>query len=230
MKRSQVFHAILLGALSLGTLACSKQEQPASTGASPQGSQASSQPASGAGTTAGSKAAEAARPIVVPAGTTITVRLASAVGTKTSNTGDVFMASVAEPVTIEGKTVIPAGADAKGKVVEAQALGKIKGAARLKLALTSVTIKGKAYDIESSVSSRTAKGKGKRTAVTTAGGGGLGALIGGIAGGGKGAAIGALAGAGAGFAGGAFTGNKQIELPAETALSFELTAPLTIQP
>jgi hypothetical protein len=167
---------------------------------------------------------------VVPAGTTITVRLASAVGSKTSNTGDVFMASLAEPVTVEGKTVIPTGADAKGKVVEAQALGKIKGAARLKLALTSVTVNGKAYDIESSVSSRTAKGKGKRTAVTTAGGGGLGALIGGIAGGGKGAAIGALAGAGAGFAGGAFTGNKQIELPAETALSFELTAPLTIQP
>jgi hypothetical protein len=228
MKRSQVFHAVFLTALTLGMLACSKQEQPASTGANPQGSQASSQPASG--TTAGSKAAEAPQPIVVPAGTTITVRLASAVGTKTSNTGDVFMASVAEPVAVDGKTVVPTGADAKGKVVEAQALGKIKGAARLKLALTSVTINGKAYAIESSVSSRTAKGKGKRTAVTTAGGGGLGALIGGIAGGGKGAAIGALAGAGAGFAGGAFTGNKQIELPAETALSFELTAPLTIQP
>jgi hypothetical protein len=228
MIRTQVFHAIFLSALTLGTLACSKQEQSAST--SPQGSQASSQPSSGQGSMAGSKAAEAPQPIVVPAGTTITVKLGSAVGTKTSNTGDVFMASVAEPVAVDGKTVIPVGADAKGKVVEAQALGKIKGAARLKLALTSVTVNGKAYDIESSVSSRTAKGKGKRTAVTTAGGGGLGALIGGIAGGGKGAAIGALAGAGAGFAGGAFTGNKQIELPAETALSFELTAPLTIQP
>lgn len=228
MKCTQVLHAILLSALTLGTLACSKQEQPASTG--PQGSQAASQPAAGSRSMAGSKAAEAPQPIVVPAGTTITVKLGSAVGTKTSSTGDVFLASVAEPVTIDGKTVIATGADAKGKVVEAQALGKIKGAAKLKLALTSVTINGKAYAIESSVSSRTAKGKGKRTAVTTAGGGGLGALIGGIAGGGKGAAIGALAGAGAGFAGGAFTGNKQIELPAETALSFELTAPLTIQP
>lgn len=226
MKRSHVFHAILLTVLALGTLACSK---PASNSASPEGSQASSQPAPGAGTTAGSKAAEAPQPIVVPAGTTITVRLASAVGSKISNTGDVFLATVAEPVSVDGKTVIPKGADAKGKVVEAKALGKIKGAARLKLALTSVTINGQPYPIESSISSRTAKGKGKRTAVTTAGGGGLGALIGGLAGGGKGAAIGAAAGAGAGFAGGAFTGNKQIELPAETALSFELTAPLTIQ-
>jgi hypothetical protein len=226
MKRSHILHAILLTALALGTLACSKQEQPANNSAS---SQDSSQPAPAPGI-AGSKAAKAPQPIVVPAGTTITVRLASAVGTKTSNTGDVFMATVAEPVAVDGKTVIPKGADAKGEVVEAKALGKIKGEARLKLALTSVTIAGKAYPIESSVSSRTAKGKGKRTAVTTAGGGGLGALIGGLAGGGKGAAIGAAAGAGAGFAGGALTGNKQIELPAETALSFELTAPLTIQP
>jgi hypothetical protein len=229
MKRLHILHAILLTALALGILACSKQEQPANTGANPQGSETPPS-ASGTGKPAGSKAAEAPQPIVVPAGTTITVRLASAVGSKISNTGDVFLASVAEPIAVDGKTVVPKGADAKGKVVEAQPLGKIKGAARLKLALTSVTVNGQPYAIESSVSSRTAKGKGKRTAVTTAGGGGLGALIGGLAGGGKGAAIGAAAGAGAGFAGGAFTGNKQIELPAETALSFELTAPLTIQP
>jgi hypothetical protein len=55
-------------------------------------------------------------------------------------------------------------------------------------------------------------------------------LIGGIAGGGKGAGIGALVGAGAGLVGGAFTGNKQIEIPAESALSFTLSAPLTIRP
>ena len=226
MTRSQVLHAILLCALTVGTLACSKPQQSANNSASPQDS---SQPAPAPGI-GGSKAAEAPQPIVVPAGATITVRLASAVGSKISNTGDVFLATVAEPVSVDGKTVIPKGADAKGKVVEAKALGKIKGAARLKLALTSVTVNGQVYPVESSVSSRTAKGKGKRTAVTTAGGAGLGALIGGLAGGGKGAAIGAGAGAGAGFAGGAFTGNKQIVLPAETALTFELTGPLTIQP
>jgi len=61
------------------------------------------------------------------------------------------------------------------------------------------------------------------------GGAGLGALIGGLAGGGKGAAIGAAAGAGAGGAGAAFTGNKEIVLPAETAVSFTLSAPLKIK-
>jgi len=54
------------------------------------------------------------------------------------------------------------------------------------------------------------------------GGAGAGALIGALAGGGKGAAIGAVAGGGAGTAGAAFTGNKEIVLPSETALSFKL--------
>ena len=78
--------------------------------------------------------------------------------------------------------------------------------------------------------SSTVKGKGKRTAATTGGGAAGGALIGGIAGGGKGAAIGAGIGAAAGFLGGTFTGNKQIEVPAESALSFTLAQPLTLPP
>jgi len=61
------------------------------------------------------------------------------------------------------------------------------------------------------------------------GGAGLGALIGGMAGGGKGAAIGALAGAGAGTAGSAFTGNKDIVLPAESAVSFKLEQSLVVK-
>jgi hypothetical protein len=61
------------------------------------------------------------------------------------------------------------------------------------------------------------------------GGAGLGALIGGLAGGGKGAAIGAIAGAGAGTAGTAYTGNKDVVLPAESAVSFKLEQPLEIK-
>jgi outer membrane lipoprotein SlyB len=55
------------------------------------------------------------------------------------------------------------------------------------------------------------------------------ASIGGLAGGGKGALIGAALGAGAGTAGAAYTGEKEIVLPAESMLSFKLTAPLTIK-
>ena len=89
--------------------------------------------------------------------------------------------------------------------------------------------KGRNYPIQTAVWTQTEKGKGKRTAVTTGGGAALGAIIGGIAGGGKGAAIGAGVGGGAGFAGGALTGNKQIEVPAESALTFSLSSSLTIE-
>src|SRR5207244_887588 len=111
----------------------------------------------------------------------------------------------------------------------AKPLGRFKGGASLQLKLTSININGKDEPVETSSLVRTEKGKGKRTAVITGGGAGVGALIGGLAGGGKGAAIGAIAGAGAGGAGSAFTGNKNIVLPAESALSFKLEQPLEIK-
>ena len=88
---------------------------------------------------------------------------------------------------------------------------------------------GAEHSIETSAVGRSLKGKGKRTAVMAGGGTAVGALIGGLAGGGKGAAIGAIAGAGAGGAGAAFTGNKEIVVPAESALTFKLTAPIEVR-
>jgi hypothetical protein len=61
------------------------------------------------------------------------------------------------------------------------------------------------------------------------GGTAFGAIIGGLAGGGKGAAICAVAGGGAGAGGAAFTGNKEIVLSAESALSFRLKSPLEVK-
>jgi hypothetical protein len=164
-----------------------------------------------------------------PAGTVITVRLASAVGSKTSNTGDHFNATIATPVESGGKVVLPKGAEVLGKVAQAVSQGRFKGGASLSLALESVTIDGDAYDIKTNSVARYQKGKGKRTAAMIGGGAGGGALIGGLAGGGKGALIGAVLGAGAGTAGAAYTGEKEIVLPAESTLSFKLAGPLTVK-
>jgi hypothetical protein len=170
------------------------------------------------------------QPIVVPSGTMLTVRVGQALSSKTSQTGQTFLATLAQPVSVGGRTAIPSGATISGTVVTAKAKGKIKGEGELTLQLTSVTVKGQTYPIQTAVLDNTTKGKGKRTAVTTGGGAAGGALIGGIAGGGKGAGIGALVGAGAGLLGGAVTGNQQIEIPAESALSFRMSAPLTLPP
>jgi hypothetical protein len=170
-----------------------------------------------------------AKPITVPEGTVITVRLRQAVGSKISNTGDSFEASMADPVSVGKNVVIPEGSDVIGTVVDAKALGRFKGGARLQLTLNSVTVKSGKYDIETTAPMRALKGKGKRTAIMVGGGAGVGAVIGALVGGGKGAAIGAGVGAGAGTAGTAFTGNKNITLPAETLLEFKLVKPVEIK-
>jgi hypothetical protein len=170
------------------------------------------------------------QPIVVPSGTTLTITVGQALSSKTSQTGQTFIGTLAQPVSVGGKTAIPARSTIGGTVVSAKSKGKIKGQGELDLALTSVTVRGQTYNIQTAVVAQTVKGKGKRTAVATGGGAAGGALIGGIAGGGKGAGIGALVGAGAGLVGGTLTGNQQIEIPAESALSFRLSAPLTLPP
>jgi hypothetical protein len=180
--------------------------------------------------------AEAVQPVavtqtvVVPVGTNLTVRLARELSSKQSRVGDVFTATLAQPVQIGDQTVIPEGATVSGKVTDAAPLGRFKGGAVLKLALHSITLNGNEHSIHTSTFSQEAKGKGKRTAGMIGGGAGLGALIGGLTGGGKGAAIGAVAGAGAGTAGSALTGNKDIVLPAESVVAFELQQSLEIQP
>lgn len=160
--------------------------------------------------------------IVIPAGTTVRVRLDQELSSKTSNAGDSFAATVADDVVVNGTTVIPRGARASGTVVDAKPLGHFKGGALLQIRLDRVRTNWGSYPVSTSSITRTEQGKGKRTAGFIGGGAGLGAIIGGIAGGGKGAAIGALAGGGAGTAGGALTGNKQIVLPVETLVTFRL--------
>jgi hypothetical protein len=214
-------------------VACSKK--PADT-ASNSASQDMAAPSNAAGGNAMSSPAAPAteapapapQPLVVPAGTTLTVRLGESVGSKISSPGQSFSATLVSPVSVDGNTVIPAGASARGTVVDAKPLGRFKGGAILELRLNSITVNGSEQRIKTSAVTRTLKGKGKRTAVMAGGGTALGAIIGGLAGGGKGAAIGAAAGAGAGTGGAAFTGNKEIVLPAESALSFRLTSPLEV--
>jgi hypothetical protein len=169
-------------------------------------------------------------PLVVPAGTDLVIITSQALGSKTSQSGQSFVASVAQPVTVDGRQAIAKGSAVSGTVLVAKEKGKIKGEGQLSLTLRSITVAGQTYQIKTTSLDSTIKGKGKRTAATTGGGAAGGALIGALAGGGKGAGIGLLVGAGAGFAGGAFTGNKQIELPAESALTFSLSAPLTLPP
>ena len=167
--------------------------------------------------------------VTVPAGKVLTIQLADEVGSKISQPGQTFGGSLARAVQVNGEEVIPSGARVHGEVVDAKAMGHFAGGALLSLKLDSITVNGQQLPVNTATLTQTTKGKGKRTGVLVGGGAGVGALIGGLAGGGKGAAIGALAGGGAGTAGSAYTGNKEIVLPAESAVAFTLKSPLRIR-
>ena len=170
-------------------------------------------------------------PIVVPAGTAVTVRLDDSLSSKTSTTGQTFSGEVGRAVSVHGHTAIPVGSRVTGVVTEVKSAGKFKGAADLGLTLKTISIRGNSYPVSTSAFSEQTTGKGKRTTKMVAGGTGGGALIGGIAGGGKGAAIGAAVGAGVGTAGAATTGNnRDITLAPEATVSFKLKAPITLPP
>lgn len=170
----------------------------------------------------------APQPLVIPAGTRIRVRLGQTLSTKQSQTGDSFSGVVVDPVRVKGQTVIPAGARALGVVTDSKSQGRFKGQAVLAIRLDSVSANGRTYQVRTSHVERVEQGKGKRSAVMTGGGAGLGALIGGLAGGGKGALIGGLVGGGGGAAGSAFTGNKDLVIPAESILTFNLQRSVTV--
>ncbi len=167
--------------------------------------------------------------LTVPSGTEITISLGSAIGSKLSQPGQTFTGSVAKDVMAGNVVAIPQGTNVSGTVTDAKPLGRFKGGAVLQVRLDSITLSGTDVPVQAAARSFSQKGKGKRTAVMAGGGAALGGIIGALAGGGKGAAIGAAAGAGAGTGGAAFTGNKDIVLPAESDLSFELSAPLEIR-
>jgi hypothetical protein len=150
-------------------------------------------------------------------------------GSKTAQDGQPFNGTLANGIASKGKVVIPAGSAVSGVVSEAKSAGKFKGEAILAIRLTSINVKGVPHNLSTDEYVVTQKGKGKRSAVMIGGGAGGGALIGGLAGGGKGALIGGLIGAGAGTAGAAFTGNKELTIPAESAVSFKTTTPITIE-
>lgn len=167
-------------------------------------------------------------PLVVPAGTSLMVRLGTALDTKTAQDGQGFNGTLARSVVVKNEVAIPAGAAVSGTVVESKSPGRFKGEGLLSITLNAINVGGAPMQIATSTFTQTIKGKGKRTAVAVGGGTGAGALIGGLAGGGKGAAIGALVGAGAGTAGAAFTGNKEVVIPAETAVTFRLANSITV--
>jgi hypothetical protein len=209
--------------LLLVLVGCSQNQNPQASGASSGGASATADTPGVLG-----RIFESTRSEAVPEGTVLDVVLNQTISSGDSRSGDSFEATLATPIEVDGKVVIPDHAVVRGHVAEVEGSGRLKGVAHLDLTLDSLEANGTSYALETSHVIRSGENHNKRNGELIGGGAGLGAIIGGIAGGGKGALIGGAAGAGAGTGTAAYTGKKDIRIPAETQLSFRLSRPLTI--
>jgi hypothetical protein len=166
--------------------------------------------------------------VTVPANTIVTVRTIDSIDSKTNQSGQLFKASLDAPIVVDNRVIVPSGADAYIKLVNAKSAGKVTGRSELSLELASVVFQGNTYNVVSSDVKQSGTSRGKQSAERIGGGAALGALIGAVAGGGKGAAIGAAVGGGAGTGVQVFTHGQQVKIPSETRLDFTLQQPLEI--
>jgi hypothetical protein len=163
--------------------------------------------------------------LVIPAGETVSVRLVDAIDSKQTAANERFRASVESPLVVGRIVAVPKGTDCTVQVTAVES-GKEVG-----VTLFDMTVDGRTYQVVSSYAFAEASGPGKtkKGVRRGVGLGALGAGIGAIAGGGAGAAIGAASGAGLGAISGAAAKGKHLYLPAESILSFQLRAPITLE-
>jgi BON domain len=168
------------------------------------------------------------RQVEVPVNSTLTVRMIDSVDSSVNRTGEIFHATLQAPVLVDNQIVVPRGADIYVRLASSKKAGRLRGKSELHLELLKMEFQGRSYSLYSSTYSVTGTSRGKNTAKKAGSGAAIGAVIGAIAGAGAGAAIGAGIGAGAGVVLNGATRGKQVKIPSETDLDFQLEQPVTV--
>lgn len=164
----------------------------------------------------------------VPTGAKVVIRMIDSINSEQNKIGETFVATLAEPIILDGIEVVPKNADVRGRIANIEEAGRVAGSAQLGLELTQIIVNGIPYSITTSEYQEVGEARGSQTAKRAGGGAAIGAIIGAIAGGGKGAAIGAGVGAGGATAVQVMTKGEKLNIPSETKLEFTLRAPLVI--
>ena len=162
------------------------------------------------------------RELRLPEGTSIQVRLAHALSSRTARREDRVDASVAEPVRADGVLALPAGTQMRGVVREVEAAQRPSKAGRVEIEFDSVYLDPTRLEMRGRVAEIRESGDQAKKA-------GIGAVVGGVLGGLLGGKNGAIAGILVG-GGGAVVATKgeDVELPAGTVLTVRLERPLVI--
>lgn len=168
------------------------------------------------------------------AGTLVDATLTAEISSRHAKAGDAFTASVVEDVkNADGLVAIPAGSTVNGTITEVKAAPNAGATGTLTLAVSSVTVRGKTYDIQASIDSlaTTRQGRGISTmdAARVAGGAAAGAILGRVIGGNAtGTIVGGVLGGATGVAVSAAIKDVDIVLPAGTHLILTLKQRLTV--
>ncbi len=163
----------------------------------------------------------------IPSGTRLSIRTNEAIDSRNASVEQRFSATMAEEVRDgSGNVAIPRGADVA-------LLIRTVSNSELVLDIESIEVGGSRYRVSTTdleKRGREGLGANKRTGEMVGGGAAIGALLGAILGGGKGAAIGAGVGAAGGAGTQVITGGRDVRVPSETVLNFQLDQDLNLRP
>jgi len=156
----------------------------------------------------------------IPAGTTLMVKMSSAVDSNKHKAGHRFTARLEADLVVENVVVATRGTTVYGVIAETKQSGRATGSSSLALTFTDIMINNQLVPIQTTgiqaVTESTTKTSVARTARFAA--------IGGLANGSKGAKNAALAGVGVSL----LTGGNSINIPSGTLLEFNLTAAVNV--
>jgi hypothetical protein len=164
----------------------------------------------------------------IPAGTSCVVRLIDSIDSRRDNLGQTYRASLDQPIYVGGQLVATRGSNVVLVLIDDQNSGHVTGKTVLTVAVQSLTINGRAYDVATTAVTKASGSRTTQSAERIGGGTALGAVIGGLAGGGRAAAIGALSGAAAGTIAQVVTSGQRVKVPSETRLTFTLKESLPL--
>jgi hypothetical protein len=167
--------------------------------------------------------------VTLAAGTMLPVRIGEALSSARNQPGDTFLATLTQPLVIDGWVIAERGARVEGRVIDATPAGRVKGVSHLGISIVRLaTADGQNIRIRTEQYVKDGPASTGTDAAKIGGGAALGAIIGAIVGGGKGAGIGAGAGGAAGAGDVLLTRGKPAEIPVEARVSFRVQDAVTI--
>jgi hypothetical protein len=173
------------------------------------------------------------QPELLPAGTQLVILTNEAIDSKAAASNQLFSGQVDQDVIdSSNELIVPKGSPAQ-LIIRNVSSGGVAGTSEITLDIQSITVNGRRYNVTTTdlkQKGRSGLGANTRTAEMVGGGAVIGTIIGAIVGHGKGAAIGAAVGAAGGAGAQVLTKGKQVMIPAETILKFNLDQDVTLAP